>query len=267
MRKAAARPRAAVIPFPQPGRLELARLLPSWRLLALVFAVVAAAGVAYGAARFTPLFAVRSVEVRGAPPALAADVREVVASAEGLSLLEVDLAALEARVLDLPTVAAVHWDRAFPHGLVATVEPERAAAVLRRGSESWLVSERGRIMRPVERGELGGLPRIWIPRTVDVEVGARLREAPVVGALRALRPLPVDFPVRVRSVTAGDSLVFDLETGLELRLGSELDLALKLAVAASVAPSLPVPAEGGPDYLDVSVPERPVTGDNPQVGD
>jgi hypothetical protein len=83
--------------------------------------------------------------------------------------------------------------------------------------------------------------------------------------LRALRPLPRDFPVRVRSVTAGESLVFDLETGIELRLGTELDVALKLAVAASILPSLPAPVEGGPDYLDVSVPERPVTGSNPQV--
>jgi cell division protein FtsQ len=266
-RKAAARTRAAVLPFPQPGKISLARLLPSGRALAVGFALVAVAGGGYSAARFTPLFAVESVVVRGAPPGLAADVRAALEPAESRSLLALDLGALEATVLDLPDVASVRWDRAFPHTLVATVEPERPAAVLRRGSEAWLLSERGRVLRRLSRADRRALPRIWVPRPVDVAVGARLAERPVVGALGALRPLPHDFPARVRSVTAGESLVFDLETGLELRLGTELDVALKLAVAASVIPSLPTPVEGGPDYLDVSVPERPVTGTNPQVED
>jgi cell division protein FtsQ len=210
---------------------------------------------------------VESVVVRGASPGLAAEVRKALEPADGRNLLELDLGALEAQVLDIPDVASVRWDRAFPHRLVATVEPERPAAVLRRGSEAWLLSERGRVLRPLPQGAQSALPRIWVPRPVDVAVGARLGERPVAGALRALRPLPRDFPVRVRSVTAGDSLVFDLDTGLELRLGTDLDVALKLAVAASVLPSLPAPAEGGPEYLDVSVPERPVTGPNPQVED
>jgi cell division protein FtsQ len=266
-RKAAARTRAAVLPFPQPRKLALGRFLPSGRALAVGFALVAVAAGGYAAARFTSMFAVEAVVVRGAPPGLAADVHEALAPAENRSLLELDLGALEARVLDIPDVASVRWDRAFPHRLVATVERERPAAVLRRGTDAWLLSESGRVLRPLPRGARGALPRIWVPRPVDVAVGARLAERPVVGALQALRPLPHDFPVRVRSVTSGDSLVFELETGLELRLGTELDVALKLAVAASVVPSLPAPAEGGPEYLDVSVPERPVTGTNPQVED
>jgi cell division protein FtsQ len=266
-RKAAARSRPAVLPFPHTRRLAIGRLLPSGRALALGFALVAAAAGSYSAARYTSLFAVEVVDVRGAPPGLAGDVRKALEPAQRESLLGLDLVALEAGVLDLPDVASVRWDRAFPHRLVVTVERERPAAVLRRGSDAWLLSERGRVLRPLARGARGALPRIWVPRPVEVAVGARLGEQSVTGALRALRPLPAGFPVRVRSVTAGESLVFELETGLELRLGTELDAALKLAVAASVIPSLPVPAEGGPEYLDVSVPERPVTGTNPQVED
>jgi cell division protein FtsQ len=223
------------------------------------------AAAAYSVARFTSLFAVDSVVVRGAPPGLTADVREALDPAVGRSLLELDLDALEADVVAIPAVASVRWDRAFPHGLVATVEPERPAAVLRRGSDAWLLSRRARVLRALPRSSNAGLPRIWVPRSVGVTVGGRVGERPVTAALRALRPLPGDFPVRVRSVTAGDALVFDLATGMELRIGTEADVPLKLAVAAAILPSLPGPAEGGPDYLDVSVPERPVTGSNPQV--
>ena len=261
-RKAAARTRAAVIPFPQPASLAFGRLLPSGRAVLLALAALAVASGAYVGARTTSVFAVESVEVRGAPPSLEAEVRRALEPAGGRSLLAVDLGALEASVLDLPDVASVRWDRAFPHELVVTVEPERPAVVLRSGSEAWLVSERGRVLRPLELGAHTALPRIWVRDTGGVSVGGHLREPAVTDALRALRPLPADFPVRVRSVSvaaADGSLVFDLDGGLELRLGDGRQLPLKLAVAASIVPSLPPPVAGGPVYLDVSVPERPVT--------
>ncbi len=65
------------------------------------------------------------------------------------------------------------------------------------------------------------------------------------------------FPGRVTSVTAtADALTLRLRSGLELRLGDPLDVALKLAVAARVIPLL----DDGTAYLDVAVPERPVAG-------
>ena len=264
-RRPAASTRAAVLPFPRARRVPLAALLPSLRVLAAGFAIVAVAVGGYAAARLTPVFAVEQVEVRGASPSLAAPVRGVLGEARGESLLALDLGSLEGRVLDLPEVASAQWDRAFPNRLVVTVEPESPAAVLRRGSDAWLLSERGRVLRPLGRGEVPGLPRIWGPASVHVPVGGLVEDEPVRRALRALLPVPSDFPVHVRSATAGDSVVLEVGTGLDLRLGAELDVPLKLAVAASIVPSLEPPAEGGPDYLDVSVPERPVTGFNPKV--
>jgi hypothetical protein len=57
------------------------------------------------------------------------------------------------------------------------------------------------------------------------------------------------------SIVSG-ALVFGLRSGLELRLGDASDLALKLAVAARILPLL----GGSADYLDVSLPARPVAG-------
>jgi hypothetical protein len=60
---------------------------------------------------------------------------------------------------------------------------------------------------------------------------------------------------------ARSELVFKLASGIELRLGRPADLRLKLAVARRILPTLP----SGTSYLDVSVPERPVSAGNPQV--
>jgi cell division septal protein FtsQ len=265
LRRAPARSRAAVVAFPPAGTLALGRALPSRRALAAGFVLLGLAAAAYGAARHTSIFAVQTIVVRGAPPALAADVRETLAPALGTSLVAVDLADLERRATELPDVAAVHWDRAFPHGLVATVTPERSAAVLRQGSGAWLLSERARVLRVLPRTGRPPLPRIWVPRFVEVEIGARLVDAPVTRSLAAILPLPSDFPTRVRSATAHKGLVLALATGLELRLGDDRDIPLKLAIASRILADLPPPAEGGPTYLDVSVPERPVAGVESQV--
>jgi cell division septal protein FtsQ len=265
LRRASARSRAAVVAFPRAGTLGLGRVFPSRRALAAGFVLLGLAGAAYGIARHTSTFAVRTIVVRGAPPTLAADVREALAPALGKSLLAVDLPELERRATELPDVAAVRWDRAFPHDLVATVTPERPAAVLRQGSEAWLLSERARVLRALPRTGRPPLPRIWVPRSVEVEIGARLVDAPVTRSLAALLPLPADFPTRVRSATAHRGLVLDLATGLELRLGDDRDIPLKLAVASRILSDLPPPVEGGPTYLDVSVPERPVAGVQSEV--
>ena len=67
----------AVVPFPQRRRLalpDLARLAPSGRSLLAGFAFVGLAALTYLGARETSVFAIRAVDVRGAPPATAAEV-------------------------------------------------------------------------------------------------------------------------------------------------------------------------------------------------
>ena len=68
------------------------------------------------------------------------------------------------------------------------------------------------------------------------------------------------FAERVRTVRAQDELTFVLESGLELRFGDASDFRTKLAVARAI-----LPRAGDVGYLDVSAPDRPVAGGNPQV--
>jgi cell division protein FtsQ len=237
------------------GRLELDRLAPSAGSIVVGLVLVVLAGVSWLVARTTPLFAVDTIAVHGAPMPVSADVRGALTDAEDRSLLALDLAALTARVEALPTVASARLDRAFPHTLGVAIVPERGVAVLRQGARSWLASGRGRVMGSLTHGARPVLPRVWLGRAASVRVGSVLTGEPAA-AVRAVAPLAdASLPLRVASVKAtAAELTLKLRSGLEVRLGDDSQLPLKLAVTAKL---LPVLAESQ-GYLDVAVPERPV---------
>jgi len=256
------RARAASAAAPQPRRidgerLDLARLVPSGRSLGIALLILVGATIAWLGARETGVFAVRTVDVAGAPPSVAQQVRRALAPTKGTSLLKVDLAASLRTVEALPTVASARFDRAYPHTLRVVVVPERPVAVVRQGADSYLVAESGRVMAAAERHDRPALARIWVDRTVTLRVGAPT-EGDLRTAVAAVAPLAGSrFPGRVSSVTAtADTLTLRLRSGLEIRLGDTVDVPLKLAVAARVIPLL----DAGTPYLDVAVPERPVAG-------
>ena len=258
------RPRAraanAVVPFPgspRLGGLELTRIVPSGRSIVTGILLLLVAAGAYAAARGTSAFAVREVEIEGPPGHVARQVAQVLVAAQGESLLALDLPSLRARVESVPSVAAVRFDRAFPHTLRAIVVPERPVAVLRQGKTSWLAAASGRVIKPLDRRQRPRLPRIWLRPDVELRVGSGvagdLRQAVKTVAPLVRSPLPA----RVASLRyLDDELTLVLRSGAEVRLGDNSDRALKLELARRILPSLTEDEV----YLDVSVPERPVVG-------
>ena len=103
-------------------------------------------------------------------------------------------------------------------------------------------------------------------KDVHVAVGQTL-PPPAAAAPAALAPLRgAALPSGVRAVrVAAHTLTLELGSGLELRLGDSGDLRLKLAIARRILRS-PAASTQTAGYLDVSLPERPVLGLNPQVG-
>ena len=254
-----ARAASVVVPFPRGetgDRLDLVRFVPSGRSLLLGFALVAGVLIAYWGARTTSVFAVNDVDIHGAPPSVEREVRVVAGRALGTSLLTVDARAIEDAVRALPSVAGVSVDRAFPHTLVVKVAPERAVAVARRGESAWLVTGSGEIVREIATGTERRYPRLWLPKGITVRLGGTLPAVytPSTRALAAAQEVNLRRRVKgVRSTDGQLALVF--RRGPEIRLGSPTDLVLKLSVAARVLPLL----EHGALYLDVSVPQRPVS--------
>ena len=157
------------------------RFVPSGRSLAIGGSIVLFAAGLYALARGTPMFAVRSIEVAGASPALAAEVRAELRSFDGRSLVAVNGAAVEQQVNGLAAVRGSVVDRAFPHTLRIRVLPELPVAVLRRGAESWLVSARGRVIATIALGARHDLPRIWLPTRTEIgRASCRERVLPTV---------------------------------------------------------------------------------------
>jgi cell division protein FtsQ len=242
------------------GRIAAA-LLPSGRALLVALGLVLAGAGLYAGARSTSVFSVRTIAVRGASPETAGHVRAALAQVDGRSLLALDQADLRRAVERVPAVAHAELDRAFPHTLVVFVREERPAAVLRRGAESWLVAESGRVLDLTVRGSRPGLARIWVSKRTPVALGEQLGDPRAAAAVGAVAHIPVGFPDRVRDVRTGaDELTFGLASGIDLRLGDTREIELKLAIAKRILPRLRPDRNAPEHYLDVSVVERPVAG-------
>ena len=223
--------------------------------------LLAAGAGGYVAARETSVFAVTAIDVRGANQQLSRDVRTALAPLEGMSLVEIDATEIDRRAGALPWVAGIRYDRAFPHTLRVWVEPQVPVAVLRRGGDSWLASARGRVLEQVDRGLWPRFPRVWLPAAAAPRVGADVPNAaaPAVTALAPAAHLP--FLGRVRSVRLEEGAVtLVLRSGVEVRLGEPRDVPLKIEIARRLLDGVVAPG-----YVDLSVPERPVIGGNPQV--
>jgi cell division protein FtsQ len=237
-------------------RAWVARFSPTRRSLALGLGVLAIAFGGYLIARESSLFAVDRIEVRGGSRRVTRQVRAALSSVVGRPLVGLNGSAVLQRVDALPTVVSASYDRAFPHTLRIFVVPERPAAVLRRGPDSWLVSARGRVMERLPSTVASRLPRIWISTHTPVQTGGELGKSGPATAARAAGLAGALGP-RIASVAyTGGTLVFHLRTGLELLLGDAGEIKLKVAVAKRALMSLP----SGSTYLDVSIPGRPVSG-------
>jgi cell division septal protein FtsQ len=255
-----------VLQLPRRRSFDVLRFAPSGRSFAIGASLVVVVGSLYALARETSMFAVRSIEVVGASPALAAEVRAELRSFDGRSLVGLNGDAVEQRVNELAAVRGSVVDRAFPHTLRIHVLPELPVAVLRRGVESWLVSARGRVIAAVPLRARSNLPRIWLPSRTAIVKGAFLSDAPGALAARSLAAfVGSGFTTRIAFVRAlNGQITLGLRGGLEIQLGVPVDLPLKIAIARGILPTLALPRAGGPDYLDITVPERPVAGRNSQ---
>ena len=149
------------------------------------------------------MFAVDAIRVGGASGPVTAIVQHELRRYEGRSLVGLDASRIEQRVDALPAVRSATVDRSFPHTLTIRVVPELPVAVVRRGSDSFLVSARGRVIAPVGRGTYRALPRIWLPSTTDIELGSFLGGEDGGLAARSLATfVGSGFPGRVTFVRA-----------------------------------------------------------------
>jgi cell division protein FtsQ len=236
--------------------MPLERWLPSSRSLVIGIGLLVACAGAYVIARETSIFAVQKIEVEGAPPALAGQIRSALEPLDGESLVSFDSSAAARRLAALPQVAQAHFDRDFPHTLRVLVKVEEPVALLREASSAWLVSASGRVLADLHGGSYPPLPRIWLDTGTDVTVGTPVDSTADLVLVASLLTR-YRLPERVLSVQrSGDGgLALELRGSREVRLGDTSNLPAKLAVTAAI-----LPRATGATYVDVSVPTRAVAG-------
>ncbi len=231
------------------------------RLIAVAILTSALALLAYGLIDWTGTFGVKRIVVTGAPPDLVRAVERSLAPLADESLASLSVQTVRSLSRDVPEVLAVKVDRDFPSTLKVRVVLHRPVAVVRSGSQAWVVSRSGHVIETIKPSASPELPRVWIPAGARYAAGEVLRSSIALAAARALARLPQPFPLRVISARGSVddlSLIVGTTERVELRLGGLDGLNLKLAVAAQVLRSLSPAEAGALNYLDVSVPERPV---------
>lgn len=230
---------------------------PRWHIvrrrlivLALALAVVLAAYMLWF--RDSSFVRVSDVTVVGAEGDTAV-ASALEAAARDQSTLDLDVGALRAAVADEPSVAGLTADADFPNGLTINVDL-RAPAGYIDADGGVIVAGDGTVLQtgvdapdglPVIEAESGG-------------IGDRAEGDALAGA-QVLAGLPPVLAPQVETVQMDKELgpIATLNGGLEIRFGDPMRSDLKWkAVAAVIAESSFTTA----NYLDVSVPSRPVAG-------
>jgi cell division protein FtsQ len=239
-----------------------------WRRVVLIGGcLVALLGLLYVGARETPLFALRTVEVEGAPASVRQEILQSLEETRGTSLVSLDGDAVVRRLEALPSVESVTYDRAFPHALRLVVVPEEPVAVVNQASNLWIVSVRGRVIGGTSAAEAPDLPRIRVPGASLVP-GQFVSDEGTKIVLEALSEAPKRMPLPIHSARLEDGelilvLAGEGETRPLLLLGEPVDVGTKLRVAALVLRKLGDEERAALTYLDVTLPDRPVASANP----
>jgi cell division protein FtsQ len=236
------------------------------RRLVIVLAVVGTLAVlgGYKLLAMSSAFAVDSVDVTGAPPALRTEIAAAVSTtAAGHSLLTVDRGAIERRLAEMPYVKSVSIDRAFPHTLAVTVKVERPAVAVEVAKTAYLVASDGRVLESRSTPP-GHLPLVQLPSGSTLLVGRGSGDANVDAALSVLRQATPAFIRHVGRITElqphGGLITAVVGQRLKLRLGTPDQLPLKLAVVERVMRRITRAQRAEVAYIDVSAPGRPAYG-------
>lgn len=246
----------AVLDRPTPARGGALRR-PWWRrrrvvaVLAGLVVLAVLAGVGW-LALYSRVLDVRTIQVRGAGPGpgqvLPATVRRAAAVPTGGPLARLDTRAVAGRVLQLPGVADVAVSRHVPHTVRLVVTERVPVAVLSSSDgQRRLVDASGAVWAPAGAFP-SGLP-------VLVDRNGTMDAATVTAAVAVSTTLPGDLRSRVRELLApsADQVALVLGDGRVVVWGDGGAADRKARVATALLGATRA------RYLDVSVPDAPVT--------
>lgn len=242
------------IPRRLPRRLPRGPQARRWLAAIAVTAIALVVGY-YAWLRDSSLVAVEEVKILGASTATKKLSNALARASAGMTTLNVDESELIAAASEFPSVRAISVDAKIPNTLEITIYERIPLGFIEQGADRVPVSADGFAIPGLDIPvEVEPLPRI------DATAGAGGRLDDDGRAITAaIGAAPKDLRERIKrgSVDRELGLVLRLRGGPEVRMGESGRLRLKWRAAELV---LDDPGVGSPSYLDVSVPDRPVTG-------
>jgi cell division protein FtsQ len=220
-------------------------------------AVVLLAALLVGAwlwVRDSSLASVTDVTITGATSSDEARIRSALEdAARDMTTLHVRRDVLHNAVAAYPSVAGMHVDTDFPHGMSIEVIEHRPVAALDVDGRRVPVSGGGLVLTGVEAND--GLPTI---RRDSVPPDARVEDARTRTALAVAAAAPEALLERGERLRWGSQgVTLELRDGPPLIFGTQDDARAKWAAAARV---LAEPDAAGATYLDLRVPGRVAAG-------
>ncbi len=199
-------------------------------------------------------FAIQDVTIKGATTNERQIKSAVERAAGDMTTLHIKDGELHDAVARFPTVASVAASTSFPHGLKVTITERLPVAFIKVAGRRTAVSADGYLLVGADF-DAKALPRI----EGAAAHGVRLDEdATAQAAILGATPEPLRN--RITASTWDENrggVVVDLHNGPEIRFGDGARAQAKWEAAVAV---LSGDARGSPSYLDVSVPDRPVSG-------
>jgi cell division protein FtsQ len=199
-------------------------------------------------------FAINDVTVKGATtsqPQIKSAVERV---AGDMTTLHIKDGELRDAVAHFPTVASVSANTSFPHGLTVNITERLPVAFVRIQGRQTAVSADGYLL-PGATFDQKALPRI----DGTAAHGARL-DGDAAAQAAILGATPVPLRDKVTGSTWDDQrggVVVDLKNGPEVIFGDGSRARDKWEATVAVLSS---PEHGSPSYVNVVVPDKPVSG-------
>lgn len=195
-----------------------------WVIAAAILGVLIVVSLA-GA--YSPLLAVRSIEVVGASRVNQAEITEALSDQLGRPLALVDAGAVKAVLVGYPLIASYSLESQPPSTLVVRIVEREPVGVLQSGSVYTLVDAAG---VTIERSDqpIAGYPTLMV-------TGGPTSKG-FVAAAAVIRALPTDLRARVASVsasTADDVTLTLVDSPAEVVWGSAEDSVLKARILAT----------------------------------
>jgi cell division protein FtsQ len=249
--RAPARPARRPASLPRP---DLGAAVTRRRVIVAAIAIAVLYGGYLLWFRNLPFFSIDEVTVTGATTNAPA-IRNAVEQAAGdMTTLHLNDDELRDTVAHFPTVASVGATTSFPHTLHVTVAERLPVAFVKIGDRRTAVSADGYMLIGASFNQKE-LPRIEGTVAGGVRLsGDAADEAAILGAV------PTPLRDHIESSTWSDAdggVVVNLDNGPDLRFGDGSRARDKWTAAVAVLSSS---EHGSPSYLDVSVPDRPVSG-------